>query len=371
MRHRGPVQTTIASLAVIVMALAFASTALGAPKHRTQPVTVMSYNLFQGSELSNTLAINSIAALPAAAAADYQNVIKSNIPARAKAIAAEIKANRPDLVGLQEAVLWRTQSPPPSSSLAIPGTATTVSYDFVSLLVKALARLGVRYRAVAVTNNVDVQANASFSSGQMAVRFTDRVAVLARSGVKVSNVRQQNFTAHDSFNLLGVQIPVPDGYASVDARIGKRTLRFITTHLDGLNTAMAPSVRNAEANEIVNGPAKTSLPVVFTCDCNSTPSSLTYGTLTAAGLRDRWRALNPRRAGLTCCHRSSPTDPEVNVADPHPTQGIVKRYDYVWSTRQFRVLAERTLGLNPADRTKTKPRLWPSDHLGLVAKLML
>jgi endonuclease/exonuclease/phosphatase (EEP) superfamily protein YafD len=354
-------------------AFAFAAAALARTHgQRVKPVTVMTYNVFQGTELSHTLTAKSASALPAAVAADYTNVIKSKIPARARAIAAEIKAHGPALVGLQEAVLWRTQSPPPNQLVAIPGTATTVSYDFVKLLVRALARLGLHYRAVAITDNIDAQVNASFPNGRrMAVRYTDRVAILARSGVRISHVREVNFNTHDNVDLLGAKVPVPDGYAAVDALIGGRTIRFITSHLDGLNDANSNTIRAAEAKEVLDGPAHTGLPVVFTCDCNATPGSPVHRELTAVGLRDKWHALNPHQRGLTCCHRKSPRDLETDVADPHPRQGIVERLDYIWSSHKFTVLSEHTVGLNRADRTKTRPRLWPSDHLGLVAELLL
>src|SRR3954464_9916778 len=40
----------------------------------------------------------------------WQKVQQSNIPERASAIAAEIKREKPDLVALQEVVIWRTGS---------------------------------------------------------------------------------------------------------------------------------------------------------------------------------------------------------------------------------------------------------------------
>ena len=334
-------------------------------------IKVMSYNIFQGSELSHTLTATSGSALPAAVAADYGNVIASNIPARAAALAAEIKANSADLVGLQEAVEWRTQTPPNKGLVTLVPTASTVSYDFVALLVKALGKLGLHYTAVAITNNLDIQATGSFASGPMDVRFTDRVAILARKGVKITNVVHQNFKTHDSVPLFGFPLTVPDGYASVDATIGARRVRFITTHLDGLNDSNASSIRNAEMKEILAGSGKTSLPVVITCDCNAIPTSLLHHTVIGAGLRDAWSVVNGHNAGLTCCHRNSPTNPEVDVADPSPTQGIVERLDYVWAGKQFTVMSDKTVGLNPADRTKTTPKLWPSDHLGLAAVLSL
>lgn len=336
-----------------------------------QPVTVMSYNIFQGSELSNTVAAKNIAQLGPAVAKDYTNVLSSKIPARAKALAAEIKANGADLVGLQEAVLWRT-APAGAQPVAIPGTATHVSFDFVKLIVSALAAQGAHYHAVAITDNFDVQATGDFSGGKkMDVRITDRVAILARQGVSVSNVQEHNFVAHDLIKVFGIPITVKDGWASVDTKVGHKQARFITSHLDGVNDSMSDTVRAAEAKEIVNGPATTKLPVVFTCDCNAKASTTTHSELTSAGLRDTWAGLHPHLAGLSCCHRSSPSDPETDVADPHPHQGIVQRIDYIFSHAPFKAVSIKLLGLKPADRTKTKPRLWPSDHLGLVATLDL
>jgi hypothetical protein len=332
----------------------------------------MSYNVFQGSELSHSLSAKTLSQLSSGAAKDYENVVRSNIPARAKALAVEIQSNQPALVGLQEAVLWRIRQPAGAQPVAIPGNATQVSYDFVKLLVRALAAHGVRYHAVAITTNFDVQATGDFPGGKkMDVRITDRVAILARSGVAISNVQEHNFVAHGSANVLGAPIAIKDGWASVDAKLGGRRFRFITTHLDGISSSMAPSVRAAEAREILDGPAHTKLPVIVTCDCNSTSRTRAYHEISSSGLRDSWAKVHPRVAGLTCCHRSSPKNPEVDVADTHPLQGIIERIDYIFARSPVAVVAANRVGLNPADRTRTTPRLWPSDHLALMAQLTL
>ena len=364
---RGAITAAVAAIALSIAAGVPATAAASKP----QPVTVMTYNVFQGSELSHVLGAKTLAQLGPAVAADYENVIRSNIPERAQALAAEIQANDPVLVGLQEAVLWRT-SPPGKSPVAIPGAATHVSYDFVKLLVHALAARGAHYRAVAITNNLDIQATGDFPArAKMDVRYTDRVAILARSGATISNPQEHNYQAHDTVNVLGAPIPVPDGWASVDIKLGGRRFRFITTHLDGIDDSRSNSIRAAEASEILRGPANTTLPIIFTCDCNATPSTPTHSELVAGGFRDTWAKVHPHLAGLTCCHRSTPSDPETDVADPHPHQGIVERIDYIWSRAPFGILAINPLGLNPNDRTHTKPRLWPSDHLGLVAEFSL
>ena len=134
------VTRTRAALALCA-ALCVVGVTLGSAQARRprQLVTVMSYNIFQGSELSHVFTISSLSQLGPAVAQDYQNVIRSNIPARAKALAAEIKTNQPAVIGLQEAVLWRIHNPAGTQAVAIPGNATQVSYDFVSSVVRALA----------------------------------------------------------------------------------------------------------------------------------------------------------------------------------------------------------------------------------------
>jgi hypothetical protein len=324
--------------------------------HRT-PVTLMSYNIFQGSELSHSFATTTRAQLGPAIAADYDNVLQSNIPARAKALAAEIQQDRPVAIGLQEAVLWRTRTPAGQEPYALPGDATHVSYDFVKLLLGELAARGAHYRAVAIANNLDVQAPGDFlQANKMDVRYTDRVTILVRRGVSVSNVQEHNYTVEDAVHVIGFQLPVPDGWASVDLKVGSRRFRFITTRLDGLNDPRSNGVPAAQAREIISGPAHTKLPVIFTCDCNSTPATRTHQELVAAGLRDSWGSLHPHLAGPTCCHRSSPSDPETDVADPHPHQGIVERSDYIWSGSPFATLGIKLVGLNPADRALVRRR---------------
>src|SRR5437660_3063153 len=104
---RGAITGAVAAVALSIAVGVSAAAAASKP----QPVTVMSYNIFQGSELSHSLGAKTLAQLGPAAAADYENVIRSNLPARAQALAAEIRANDPVLVGLQEAVRWRTGPP--------------------------------------------------------------------------------------------------------------------------------------------------------------------------------------------------------------------------------------------------------------------
>lgn len=334
-------------LTLACVALA-APTAVGA---RKPVLRVMSYNLYQGSELIHSISAPSISALPAAVAQDWADVQSSNFPARAAVIASEIKAANPDVVGLSEAALWRTQAP---SNLSKP--ATNVAYDYVDILLQALRGVGASYRVVAIVNNFNLQAPGSFPSGSMDIRLTDRVAIIARKGVKTAHVKTANYAATASITAAGIKFVIPDGYAATDVRIGGKTIRFVATHLD----ALTESVRTAQAGELVRGPTRKRSPLVLVGDFNGMSTSAAYRELTGSGLKDSWLQAYPSLPGLTCCH-----NPYDLVSDMPPFN---ERIDYVFE-RGLRPQSLTIAGLGGPDRTPSGMR--PSDHAGLVATLRL
>jgi Endonuclease/Exonuclease/phosphatase family len=118
--------------------------AKGKKKHKQKktPVTLMTRNLYLGSDL--TQALNEAVQLGKPGHQDsyadavgqvMQNVNQTDFGKRAISLAQEIKSTRPDLVGLQEAALWRVQIPTDGTPLN-PGSdqATTVAFDFLQQL---------------------------------------------------------------------------------------------------------------------------------------------------------------------------------------------------------------------------------------------
>jgi endonuclease/exonuclease/phosphatase family metal-dependent hydrolase len=346
------------ALTTAAVALATASIGLSVPAARAHgsrlQISAMTYNLFQGTELTNTARARTLAALLAAVPEDYGQVQATDFPERARAIAREAARSKPDLIGLQEAALWQTGTP--SASLS-PPPATAVAYDFVQILVDALNARGLHYAAVAVTRNASVQAPGRYPSGFMNVRLTDRVAILARTDVPltISDVRAGNFTHNTVISTLAGPLVVLGGWASADATLGGHTVRFVTTHLD----ASSGTVRTAQAAELVRGPLSTALPVMLTCDCNAVPASPPYAVLAAAGLKDSWRESEPATPGFTCCHPSLLS----------PASVLPLRVDYVFSRGGgLKAVADQIVGTDPADRSSPSG-FWPSDHAGLFAEL--
>jgi len=349
-------------IAPAVVALALAAAAMlsasvsGARADNPRSVTVMTQNIYQGTELEHALAATTELEFVLGVATDYDNVIATNFAERADALAAEIAQSGPALVGLQEVALWRTQFPfNPAVS------PQTVSYDFLQILLDALAAHGMHYATVVTRDNFDVAGPGLFPSGLMGVRMTERAAIIARTDLpsdelKLSNPQEGGYQHVSVLPTLTGPFPLGGGWLSVDAKTRGKTFRFITTHLDGFS----PAVAAQQEQEVLDGPAATHLPVVTVGDFNSVTTDPAYGEAVAAGFTDEWDAANPGDPGLTCCQ--VPPDSIVN-----PVSNLQSRIDYVFARGPFAPLDLHLVGADPSARTASG--LWPSDHAGLVATL--
>jgi endonuclease/exonuclease/phosphatase family metal-dependent hydrolase len=342
-------------LAVLAAVAALAAPAAKANDETNQDhrrVTVMTQNLYLGADLNPIFAAPTPLALFAAVGAAWNSVQANDFPSRAQAVADEIAAARPDLVGLQEATLYRTDVPPDG-----PATpAETVAYDYVQVLVDALAERGLSYEPVSVFTGTDAELPAGLPP-QLDVRITDRVVVLARASggptVHVSNPQSGRYATALTVPTAAGPITLPRGWASVDVKVRGDRFRFVSTHLE----AFSPLIRNPQAAQLVSGPLATDQPVVVVGDFNSGPGADpgAYGILTGGGLADAWPG-----GPFTCCHAS-----DLHLAGP----ALSKRIDLVLTRGGFSTTAADVVGEEPGDRTPSG--LWPSDHAGVVTTLQL
>jgi endonuclease/exonuclease/phosphatase family metal-dependent hydrolase len=327
-------------------------------------LTVMSMNVYYGFDVDPLLAADDPAQIPVLAAQAYAQLVSTNFPERADAIAEEIARKRPDLVGLQEVALIRRQSP---GDAIVGGTvpAEDVVYDYLDLLLKALAARGADYRLAGRVQNVDVELPMIVSDDPPTfddIRLTDYDVVLARGDVSVSNVVAANYQVRLPLANLGID--VPRGYVMLDATRGKgRTFRFATTHLED---TPFPDVQMAQAQELLGVLSSATTPVILVGDFNSpAPDNPTYQYLVSQGFGDAWLLARRRDPGdgLTWGHA-----PDLRDAGSSFTQ----RLDLV--------LLRSASPASPADVTsfeiwgneageQTASGLWPSDHAGVVVRL--
>ena len=304
----------------------------------------MTRNLFLGADLSpayGALATpDGLAGLPAVVAAIFSPspplglVQRTDFATRAVALAGEIATTAPDVIGLQEAAVWRA--------------GDEVAADHLALLEAELERRGLRYRRVAVKENGSV---ALPSAAGIPVGLSDREALLARADLEVSNVQTGAFANALALETAQGTFSLARGWIAADVA----GVRCVTTHLEVARPAAAATVQRLQAQELVEGPAATEVPVVLLGDFNARPERATYAYLREAGFDDAWLRANPDGPpGLTCCHAQPLDDPGDTMwarIDLILTRGLV--------AKKAVVTGEFTGGL------------WPSDHQGVVAELEL
>jgi endonuclease/exonuclease/phosphatase family metal-dependent hydrolase len=324
-----------------------------------RPLTVLTQNLFVGAEFSQISAATSIPELLQAVAAVYAQVQANNFSQRAEALAALIVREQPDLIGLQEASLFRIETPSNG-----PATlATRVDADYVELLLGALRRHGQRYRVAAAIEVFDAEIPHGFPP-TMDIRLTDREVILVREGPghsvpEIVASQTGHFTTFLSVPTAAGPLPSRRGWASVDVRHHGQQLRFISTHLE----PAAPPIQVAQGTELLSGPANTPMPVIMVGDFNSAAdgsTTPTYGNLIAGGFADAWSSDHPGVPGLTCCHGA-----DLRIEGPP----FNRRIDLILTRGGFRARQVEVLG--EARQDKTRSGLWPSDHAGVAARLAL
>lgn len=329
------------------------------PPPAQHQVTVMTRNVYHGVdyEIFRVPGATSLGDLMSRVRDVYEGYHARNFPERAQALAAEIEATHPDLIGLQEAILVRT------GPLFDPGLGETVVFDYVQLLLDALSARGLNYRVVVEQVGLDVDFPSTLGFD---VRHTDREVILARSDLPpgiltLSNVQSGRFTYNCKLPSLVGPIPVYRGWVSVDAWARGRLFRFISTHLDG-DCPRSLGIQAAQAQEILNGPvANAGMPVIFVGDINASPLSLVpsaYQALTAAGMSDAW--LTTDGNGFTCCQADDLLNSESILSE---------RIDMILYNTGVEVRSIRTTGDTPGSRTPSG--LWASDHAGVVAVFSL
>jgi hypothetical protein len=273
-----------ALLVILTLVPVAATTRAGAGE-----LMVMTRNLSFGTDLGPILAAGNQFEFVTAVSTAYTQAQATDFPGRAKAWADEIDRARPDLVGLQEAVLWRTQTP---ADFSPTPNATTVQADLVGLLLAELQSRGLKYDVAIAQTGFDIEAPGLFPTGFVDVRLTQREVILVRkaAGLKLTNPQGGQYGAFLTVpTIIGVPVSLPWAWASVEATLGGRSIRFATTHLDPISG----DAQQAQAAEFLAGPRSTSLPIVWIGDFNSDadatvitgiPSATaTYGSVIAAG----------------------------------------------------------------------------------------
>ena len=378
------------ALAVVAAAATlFAVPAAQGATRKPPQASVMSRNVFLGADLTPGVQATSLQGLVTAAGVILKQVDDNKFGVRARGLAAEIVGKNPDLVGLQEVALWRTE---PCTESPLPPHATQVRYDFLKLLLKQLNKGKNRYRTVISQNEFDfevwVNADGNVSTAapgcplgsEFNGRLTMRDVILARNGrVQTSNPKGANFTTLLQVRPGGVATNVTRGWTRVDAKVpGAARFRFVNTHLEAFDNQASNhastgadvgngAIREAQARELFKsgGPATGTRPVILVGDLNSDVKTevkpgdgLAYRALLSAGFAERSTS-RPRG----CCLNG----------DLLTTSGGGKLSDFNHQVDHVMTNAPRKIKLVSSSVTGRRPvnGFWDSDHAGLFSRLSL
>ncbi len=332
-------------------------------------VTVMTRNIYIGADVDKLLLAEDPSQIPEIVAELFHDMQATNFPKRAVALANEIKSMQPDLIGLQEVSLIRTQSP---GDLIFGGSipAETVLIDYLEVLLKTMSSMGLHYEAVAKNKNTDIELPMAISQTAFDdIRLTDYDVILAKKGIKVSNVVERNFKARLTIPEMGIE--VPRGFSAVTAEVNGNKYRFVNTHLEDADQGgPLVQIQLAQATELLLRLATVKIPVILVGDFNSAaPTEPTYRLVTLTKrYKDTWllNTLSDNPEGFTYGH-----DADLLNLEPN----FWKRIDYIFVRNEISLFGPRlrqvtaeVLGDETTDKIEPSG-LWPSDHGGVAAEL--
>ena len=385
--RRALAAATAAALVAVPLAVSAPADA-GKPTHPPgKPVTVMTRNLYLGADIQRP--INAALAAQRAGGTPLQVVValanathvtraivdQTDFIVRAGLLADEIVATEPDLVGLQEVAWWR-HGPLELGNVGVPNSTIT-DYDFLQILLDALADRGVEYEPVSIAPRADVEGPSFTGTGSADardVRLTMRDVVLmhVEDGLSAVGEGQKIFSANLKFDLLGREIRFDRGYQWVDVKAGAKRFRFVNSHFEAFSSDLALG----QAKQLLlEAPAKDRT-TIFVCDCNSDPLNNTtkphdhvphlaaYEEIIGKGFTDEWLEWAPAEEGWT-----SGLSETVDDADG---SGFDHRIDMIFARTAdgdpLVVDRGRVTGTT-VDTKDPVTGLWPSDHGGVVLRL--
>jgi len=346
-------------------------------------IVVMTRNLFVGAAVEDVFDVASPEEIPLKAAEMWAAVQATDFAARAAAFAEEVSRFRPHLIGLQEVTTFYKQTPSDFDPGAFdPGAlATDVELDFLQVYTDALAAAGLDYDVVAVAPQFTAEVPMVDVPGACGVhpqclsdmRLQDYDVILARADVDYdqATVVEANFPEALTLVMPPIGLPLPRGWASVDATVAGVDFRFAVTHLeppdqDGIVIPDLELLQRAQAAYLQGELLSDGLPVILLGDLNTDANGLstaTYGDFLAGGWIDAW---GRQADGSTCCQTEdlltwpSILDRRVDL--------ILLHGDFDLGPRGFEGGVQAwTVGDAGSDRTPEG--LWPSDHAGVVAAI--
>jgi len=282
----------------------------------------------------------------------------TNWPERAARMAQEIEAQNPDVVSLNEMVTIERKG---LGYIGLPIADGRV--DFLAVFGAELAKRNLAYKLVdsLPLTFAPVDIGAAFGiapAGTIFATYYDRDVLFVRRNVEVANVVADTFAVGQVEVVRQIR-----GSITADLTLRGETWHFVASHPE---PSWPANGQVTHVQEILASAGDAARPTVIAGDLNLQPSSAEHEQLTSAGFVDLLeQQFGSSAAGNTCCQ----SDPALRNASPT----LVKRIDYVLvrPADGYTVgpMGIQVFGDDASERTASG--MWPSDHAGLFAMLVL
>jgi endonuclease/exonuclease/phosphatase family metal-dependent hydrolase len=261
--------------------------------------------------------------------------------ARIRAVAREIEAIRPHVVGLQEVS---------KIDINLPGSdIAPIHQDFLALLLERLADRGLNYVAAAHTVNF-------VATPFPGISLTDYDVILVDAS-RASPKGKDEHLYSQNVGLVAPGVELKRGMVRLVVETSTSRYVIVSTHLESGNTPALADLRVHQVKELLSRLGTPVSPVILMGDFNDVPGSPVYNVLMNSGFTDTWEQIWPG-PGYTCC--SMP-----NLSNVNPI--FNQRLDYIFTrglvgTPDVQIFGDRSTARIPGPLHM----IWPSDHAGLA-----
>ena len=243
-------------------------------------VKVMTRNLYLGADVG--IAMDLIPNLSAAAQFMWDQVKKTDFNKRAPKLAAEIIANNPDVVGLQEATIWFCKKNVFSKRTEVfnftkqfLAATKAQGSEYVLAQKDGITALNTGFSIAAVPFITMVHDPETFQplfgqdSAACGFEIADALAIRADLAEKVLKVGNSEY--EQKYTIVPTIMSIYRGYTWADIQIGNSPVRFVTTHLESLWDENKVPNAAIQAKQLLADLINTKNPIIVMGDFNSDP----------------------------------------------------------------------------------------------------
>ena len=243
-------------------------------------VKVMTRNLYLGADVG--VAMDLIPDLSAAAQFMWDQVKKTDFNKRAPKLAAEVIAEKPDVVGLQEATIWfckknifskRTEVFNFTQQFLAATKAQGTEYVLAQKDGKTALNTGYSIAAVPFVTMVNDPETFQplFGQDKAACGFEIADALAIRADLAGNVLKVGNTEYEQTYTIVPTIMTIYRGYTWADIQIGNTPVRFVTTHLESLWDENKVPNAAIQAQQLIKDLADTKNPIIVMGDFNSDP----------------------------------------------------------------------------------------------------